>query len=179
MLAPLNLTLEDLRAQPGGISIPGEPHYFRYRQDGFKTYTGKIEIFSEVFRNAGQHPLPHFVEPAMSPYNTSSDEFPLVLTSAKLVHYCHGQHRSVPSLRRRAAYPEVSLHPETASERGIQESDWVEIRTPKAKVQMRAKFDAALHPRVVCAQYGWWQENETLGLSGFDAFADSGATTIV
>jgi anaerobic selenocysteine-containing dehydrogenase len=102
MLAPLNLTLEDLRAQPGGISIPGEPHYFRYRQDGFKTYTGKIEIFSEVFRNAGQHPLPHFVEPAMSPYNTSSDEFPLVLTSAKLVHYCHGQHRSVPSLRRRA-----------------------------------------------------------------------------
>ena len=87
MLAPLNLTLEDLRAQPGGISIPGEPHYFRYRQDGFKTYTGKIEIFSEVFRNAGQHPLPHFVEPAMSPYNTSSDEFPLVLTSAKLVHY--------------------------------------------------------------------------------------------
>jgi anaerobic selenocysteine-containing dehydrogenase len=26
MLAPLNLTLEDLRAQPGGVSIPGEPH---------------------------------------------------------------------------------------------------------------------------------------------------------
>ena len=68
MLAPLNLTLEDLRAQPGGISIPGEPHYFRYRQDGFKTHTGKIEIFSEVFRNAGEHPLPAFVEPAMSPY---------------------------------------------------------------------------------------------------------------
>jgi anaerobic selenocysteine-containing dehydrogenase len=78
-------------------------------------------------------------------------------------------------LRRRAADPEVSLHPETASERGIQESDWVEIRTPKAKVQMRAKFDAALHPRVVSAQYGWWQDNETLGLSGFDAFADTGA----
>ena len=175
ILAPLDLTLEDLRAQPGGISIPGEPHYFRYRQDGFNTHTGKIEIFSEVFRNAGEYPLPTFVEPAMSPYGTNSDEFPLVLTSAKVVHYCHGQHRSVPSLRRRAADPEVSLHPETASKRGIQESDWVEIRTPKAKVRMRAKFDAALHPRVVSAQYGWWQDNETLGLSGFDAFADSGA----
>ena len=175
ILAPLNLTLEDLRTQPSGISIPGTPHYFRYRQDGFKTHTGKIEIFSEVFRNAGEHPLPAFVEPAMSPYRTNSDEFPLVLTSAKVVHYCHGQHRSVPSLRRRAADPEVSLHPETACERGIQESDWVEIRTPKAKVHMRAKFDAALHPRVVSAQYGWWQENETLGLSGFDAFADTGA----
>jgi anaerobic selenocysteine-containing dehydrogenase len=90
ILAPLNLTLEHLRARPGGISIPGRPHYFRYRQDGFKTHTGKIEIFSEVFRNAAEHPLPDFVEPAMSPYNTGSDEFPLVLTSAKVVHYCHG-----------------------------------------------------------------------------------------
>ena len=175
ILEPLNLTLEDLRAQPGGISIPGEPHYFRYRQDSFKTHTGKIEIFSEVFRNAGEHPLPIFIEPAMSPYNTSSDEFPLVLTSAKVVHYCHGQHRSVPSLRRRAADPEVNLHPETARERGIEESDWVEIRTPKAKVRMRAKLDAALHPRVVSAQYGWWQGNETLDMSDIDAFADTGA----
>jgi hypothetical protein len=76
ILAPLNLTLEDLRQQPGGISIPGTPHYFRYRQDGFKTHTGKIEIFSEVFRNAGEHPLPVFVEPAMSPFSTDSAEFP-------------------------------------------------------------------------------------------------------
>jgi anaerobic selenocysteine-containing dehydrogenase len=175
ILAPLNLSLEDLRAQPGGITIPGTPHYFRYRQHGFETHTGKIEIFSEVFRNASQHPLPHFVEPAMSPLKTGSDEFPLVLTSAKVVNYCHGQHRSVPSLRRRAADPEVTLHPETARERGIQERDWVEIRTPLATVRMRANFDATLHPRVVSAQYGWWQDNETLGLSGYDAFADSGA----
>ena len=40
---------------------------------------------------------------------------------------------------------------------------------------MRAKFDAALHPRVVSAQYGWGQSNEALGLSGFDALSDSGA----
>jgi anaerobic selenocysteine-containing dehydrogenase len=175
ILAPLSLRLEDLRAQPGGISIPGTPHYFRYRQHGFETHTGKIEIFSEVFRDAGQYPIPQFIEPAMSPFRSDIGEFPLVLTSAKVVHYCHGQHRSVPSLRRRAPDPEVSLHPETASGRGIQEGDWVEIRTPKAKIRMRAKIDPALHPRVVSAQYGWWQDNESLGLSGFDAFADTGA----
>jgi anaerobic selenocysteine-containing dehydrogenase len=175
ILAPLHLTLDDLRAQPGGISIPGEPQYFQYRRNGFKTHTGKLEIFSEVFRDAGEAPLPVFVEPAMSPYRTGSEEYPLVLTSAKVVHYCHSQHRSIPSLRRRAANPEVSLHPETAGERGIKEGDWVEIRTSKAKVHMQAKFDAALHRRVVSAQYGWWQSNESLGLSGFDAFTDAGA----
>ena len=41
ILAPLELTLDDLRAQPGGISVAGEPDYFRYRHEGVKTQTGK------------------------------------------------------------------------------------------------------------------------------------------
>jgi anaerobic selenocysteine-containing dehydrogenase len=175
ILAPLNLTLDDLRAQPGGISLAGEPDYFRYRQEGFKTQTGKIEIFSEVFRDAGENPLPRFLEPARSPYNAEGNEFPLVLTSAKVVHYCHGQHRHIPSLRRRSPEPEVSMHPQTAGERGISQGDWVEIRTKNGKARMRAKFDPGLDNRVVSAQYGWWQGNEELGLQAFDALADSGA----
>jgi anaerobic selenocysteine-containing dehydrogenase len=175
ILAPLKLTLDDLRAQPGGISLAGEPDYFRYRQEGFKTQTGKIEIFSEVFRDAGENPLPRFLEPALSPYKAESNEYPLVLTSAKVVHYCHGQHRHVPSLRRRSPEPEVSMHPQTAGERGISEGDWVDIRTKSGRARMRAKFDASLDPRVVSAQYGWWQGNEELGLQAFDSLADSGA----
>ena len=54
MLAPLHLTLDDLRAQPGGVSVPGDPLYYQYQKSGFKTHTGKVEIFSEVFRDAGQ-----------------------------------------------------------------------------------------------------------------------------
>jgi anaerobic selenocysteine-containing dehydrogenase len=175
ILAPLRLTTEDLRAEPGGVSIPGQPRYYQYRRDGFKTHTGKLEIFSETFRNAGEEPLPVFVEPAISPYRENGDAFSLVLTSAKVVHYCHGQHRNVPSLRRRMPDPEVSLHPETAGVRGIRNGDWVEIRTRNGKARMRARLDDALDRRVVSAQYGWWQNNEALGLPGFDASADDGA----
>jgi anaerobic selenocysteine-containing dehydrogenase len=175
ILAPLKLTLDDLRAQPGGVSLAGEPDYFRYRQDGFKTQTGKIEIFSEVFRDAGENPLPRFIEPALSPFKADANEFPLVLTSAKVVHYCHGQHRHVPSLRRRSPEPEVSMHPQTAAERGIGEGDWVEIRTKSGRARMRAKFDPGLDRRVVSGQYGWWQGNEELGLKAFDSLADAGA----
>lgn len=175
ILAPLGLTLDALRARPGGVSLAAEPHYFRYRRDGFKTPTGKIEIFSEVFRDAGQDPLPRFVEPARSPYAGGDAEYPLVLTSAKLVHYCHGQHRHVASLRRRVPDPEVSLHPEAAAARGIADGDWVEIRTRHGRVRMRAKLDAALDRRVASAQYGWWQGNDTLGLPAYDALSDEGA----
>ena len=98
-----------------------------------------------------------------------------MLTSAKIVQYCHGQHRSVPSLRRRANDPEVSLHPEAAGERGVAEGDWVEIRSANGKARMRAKFDAGLDRRVVSAQYGWWQGNMALGAPSFDALSDEGA----
>ena len=182
MLAPLDISLADLRRQPGGISLDGEPHYFRYRREGFKTPSGKIEIFSEPFRDAGADPLPRFVEPAESPFTgdgatgrTGEAAFPLVLTSAKTVHYCHGQYRHVSALRRRSPDPLVSLHPDTAGTRGIKDGDWVEIQTRSGRIRMRAAFDADLDPRVVSAQYGWWQSNEALGLPGFDAFGDGGA----
>ncbi len=175
ILAPLGLTLDELRAQPAGVTLPGAPHYFRYRRDGFKTPTGKIEIFSEAFRDAGQPPLPRFVEPAMSPYAGGGADFPLVLTSVKVVHYCHSQYRHIASLRKRMPDPEVTLHPETAAARGIADGDWVEIRTLTGKVRMRAKLDAGLDRRVVSAQYGWWQGNDALGLAAYDAFSDGGA----
>jgi anaerobic selenocysteine-containing dehydrogenase len=111
----------------------------------------------------------------VSPYRSGSDAFPLVLTSAKVVHYCHGQHRHVPSLRRRSPDPEVSMHPDAAAEREIGEGDWVEIRTQSGRARMRVKFDHSLDRRVVSAQYGWWQGNEELGLPAFDALADAGA----
>ncbi len=171
VLEPLQLTLDDLRAQPAGIRIAGQPHYFRYCRDGFKTATGKIEIFSELFRDAGENPLPDFTEPAVSPYRTGAGEYPLVLTSAKVVHYCHSQHRQIASLRRRSPDPEVSMHPDTAIERSIREGDWVEIRSGHGRVRMRAKFDAALDRRVVSAHYGWWQSSQAQGSQDLRPFA--------
>lgn len=175
VLAPLGLSPAELRAHPAGVSLDGAPHYHRYRREGFKTPTGRIEVFSEALRDIGQDPLPRFVEPALSPAAPAAREFPLVLTSAKVVHYCHGQHRHVPSLRRRSPDPEFSLHPDTAGERGLAEGDWAEIRSPHGRVRMRAKFDAGLDPRVVVAQYGWWQENRTLAMPGYAASGDGSA----
>ncbi len=172
ILAPLGLTLDELRAQPGGISLAGGPDYFRYRREGFKTQTESSKS-SPRFPRRRREPVATIIEPAQSPYNAEANEFPLVLTSAKVVYFCHGQHRHIPSLRRRSPEPEVSMHPQTAGERGIGQGDWVEIRTRTGKARMRAKFDASLDRRVVSGQYGWWQGNPELGLQAFDSLADS------
>jgi ferredoxin-NADP reductase len=175
ILEPLGLTVEELRKRPQGVNYAATTQYFKHRKNGFKTHTGKIEIYSEVFRDAGQNPLPDFVEPALSPLREGSTEFPLVLTSAKVVQFCHSQHRDVPSLRRRSPDPEVQMHPDAAGERGIEDGMMVELRTHLGSVRMRAKLDASLDARVVWAQYGWWAGNQTLGLPAWSAFSEEGA----
>lgn len=147
VLQPLGISLDDLRKQPNGISFPAVTQYQKYLTQGCKTDTGKIELFSEVFRNQGQNPLPGFVEPAESPWGAEErSAFPLVLTTSKTAPFRHSQDRQVPSLRQRSPDPEVNLHPDAADERGIREGDWVSVRTPHGEIRMRARFEDSLDP---------------------------------
>lgn len=175
ILQPLNLRLEDLRRSPNGIGVPSVMRYKKYRQDGFKTDTGKIELYSELFLTQGHDPLPSFVEPAVTPLGQGGGEFPLVLTTAKLPNFRHSQDRQIPSLRRRTPDPEIHLHPLAAAERDLREGDWADIRSHHGRIRMRARFDDQLDPRVVWIEYGWWQHNQLLGLEGFDPLAEAGA----
>jgi anaerobic selenocysteine-containing dehydrogenase len=104
-----------------------------------------------------------------------SSDFPLVLTSAKLPQYCHSQHRQVASLRSKAPDPLVAMNPATAAARGIKPGMWVRVRSPSGSVRFKATLDASLDPRVVCAQYGWWQGNEQLGLPAHAPLSEQGS----
>ena len=103
-----------------------------------------------------------------------ADEFPLVLTCAKSLHFCETQHRNIAKLRASHPDPEVELHPDTAAGRGIAKGDWVRIATPFGSVRARARLDANLDPGVVVGQHGFWQGCEELELPAADPYADDG-----
>jgi anaerobic selenocysteine-containing dehydrogenase len=125
----------------------------------------------------GQPAVPTSVEPALSPRSRPdlAEAFPLVLTCAKALHFCETQHRQVAGLRRHVPDPQVELHPRAAAARGIAEGDWVEVVTPKGKVRARAVLDESLAPDVVCAQHGWSEPCEELGLPGHPPFGPGSA----
>jgi anaerobic selenocysteine-containing dehydrogenase len=174
-LAPSGITPEQLRAHPEGVRLPLEPRYRRYAEPrgagvaGFATPSRRVEIYSQTFLDHGQAPLPEYVEPAQSPLSRPdlATDYPLVLTSTKVVQFCHSQHRGLPRLRRQLRDPQVELHPATAAERGITAGDWVEICTPAGAARARAKFNPSLAPDVVCAQFGWWQACVEAGAPGY------------
>ncbi|MCK6452491.1 MAG: molybdopterin-dependent oxidoreductase [Alphaproteobacteria bacterium] len=174
LLAPSGIALEELRARPEGVRVPLATEHRKYRARGFATPTRKVEIYSERLLAHGYDALPGYVEPALSPEDGDAI-YPLVLTTAKVPHFCHGQQRDVPSLRRRMPHPLIAIHPGAAASRGIADGDWVEVVSPKGRIRLRARFDRALDPRVVVGQYGWWQASPSLGLPGYDPFSGEGS----
>jgi anaerobic selenocysteine-containing dehydrogenase len=183
-LAPSGITLEQLRAEPGGVRVPLTPQYRKFadRDDagtprGFRTPTRKVELFSETFAVHGYPPLPTFVEPAVSPRSRPdlAERFPLILTCAKSLRFCETQHRNVAALRGPHPEPEVEIHPDAAAARGIAAGDWVSIETPSGAVRARAKLNHNIAPGVVCGQHGWWQACPELGLPGYPPYGPDSA----
>lgn len=175
VLAPTGLTLETLRAHPGGLALPAATRYRKYRDEGLRTPSGRIELYSETLLEHGESPLPRFAEPVDSPFGKAAPEYPLVMTTAKLRHFRHGQDRQAPSLRRHSPQPAVHLHPDAARARAIAEGDWVRVRTANGAIRLRARFDAALDARVVWVEYGWWQPGAAGAADGYDARSEAGA----
>ena len=183
-LAPTGVTLEELRAAPGGVRVPLQTHHAKHAEldangtpRGFATTSRKVELYSETFLDHGYPPLPDFVEPQIGPVARPdlTERFPLILTSAKPTLFCQRQHRVLPSLRKRAPHPEVELHPSAARARGVTNGDWVAIETPEGRVRARARFNDNLDPRVVVGEHGWWQACTEIGAPGYDPFGPDGA----
>jgi anaerobic selenocysteine-containing dehydrogenase len=83
--------------------------------------------------------------------------------------------RNIPRLRNEAREPFVEIHPETAAKFGIGDGEWVNVETVMGKVKLKAAYNDSLHPKVVCAPYGWWQACGTLGFPSYDPLSPEGA----
>ncbi len=168
LLEPSGVSLETLQQHPQGIDLALQTQYRKYREQGFATPSGRLEFYATRFQAAGHDPLPGF---AAGPDRDAA--YPLQLTSAKWVQYCHSQQRNVPSLRRRMPDPLVELHPDTAGRGGIAEGEWVVITTPRGSIRARARFNDSLDRDVVCAQYGWWQAGDDLQGRHYNGLIDA------
>lgn len=185
LLQPLGLTVQQLRAHPGGVDCKIDVRERKYalenehgNPNGFATETRRVELYSELLLRHGQPPVACFVEPADSPRDevaTRHGLYPLVLSSAKNGYYCHSQHRSLVSLRRRSPDPLVELSPALSAARQISEGDWVLITTRIGEARFVARLSAALSDDVVVAEFGWWQACFELDREGLPIEGSAGS----
>jgi len=204
-LAPSGISLEELKANPGGISRAIEPTYEKHTKKssidrlkngetrglsartsdgktdsaarGFATPSKKVELYCLPFAANGIPPLPQYVESALSPVSRPeiAADFPLVLTNAKFTTFVHSQQRALPSLRKSSPQPSADIHPETALRYGIEHKQWMIVETPRGAIRVKAHVTPNILPGVVCCQHGWWQACKELELPGYSPYESSGA----
>lgn len=157
----LDVTFAELK-QLGYIKLP--LRYRKYENErGFKTPTGKIELYSTRLEAMGYAPLPYYEEPPESPLSRPDliGTYPLVLTTGgRIPFYFNSEHRQVDKLRRAHRDPIADIHPLTAQRYGIRSGDWMWIDTRRGRIRQKARLTAGIDPRVVSAQHGWWFPEE-------------------
>jgi anaerobic selenocysteine-containing dehydrogenase len=155
ILKPAGLTFEEFRKI--GI-FTGSKQYRLHEKEGFKTPSGKVEIYSSQLKEWGFDPLPIWRELPETPFSTPKlmEEYPLVFTSYKPLPWSHSQFRQIASTRSLHPEPVINIHPETAAKLGIKEGDMVYIETKRGRIKQRATFADWLDRRVVVVDDGWW-----------------------
>src|SRR5210317_328405 len=139
--------------------LQGEMVYHKYKERGFSTPTGKVELYSTVLEKWGYDPLPKYTEIPESPVSKPEllERFPYILNAGlRTPTFFHSANRMIPWLREIRPDPIVEIHPATAGRHGIEEGDWVTIESPRGRAKERAKFNDGIDPRVVVAEHGWW-----------------------
>jgi thiosulfate reductase/polysulfide reductase chain A len=152
----LDITFDELK-QKGFITVPFK--YRKYLNGGFKTPTGKIELYATRFEQLGYAPLPYYEEPPESPISTPeiAAQYPLVLTTGgRISFFFNSEHRQIDKLRKAHRDPVAEIHPETASRLGIVNGAWMWIETLRGRIRQKAKLTTAIDPRVIHVQHGWW-----------------------
>jgi anaerobic selenocysteine-containing dehydrogenase len=186
----LEVTLDDLRANPDGLEIPGAaPEERKYesgklRPDGapgFGTASGKVEFVSTVLEGLGFEGLPVYEEPVHSPLNATGEDsqYPLVLnTGSRVPYYTHSKLRDLPWLNQFMPEPIVRLSPADAEERGLKDGDEARVFNMQGEIVMKTEVTNMVMPGVVDIFHGWHQADVNLlttrdfdPITGFPPFA--------
>lgn len=157
-LAPCALSFDFLRDNPEG-AIYQEKEY-TLRDGSFATPSGKIEIYSQAFADAGWEPLPVYREPDKSPqgplWAELGEKYPLILSTGTRDFYYNGSMlHNMEYLKQRSPHPKAELGPETAIKYGVKDSDDVIVETDRGYVRMKAGVSDRIMEGVVLVPHGW------------------------
>jgi anaerobic selenocysteine-containing dehydrogenase len=197
-LEPLGITIDQVREHPMGFTIPqedtspkeDEPVSRRYEkyETFFKNKStrlsrapylpqGKVAIYNTSFEEAGYNPLPEWREPPESITGTPdlTEKYPLIFSDYHTSRcYTASWQRNIPYLREIQPYPTLHIHPDTASERGIKNNDWIIVESLHGWMKVKAEIYPGIRPDTVMMLHGWWQGCKELGFEDYPIL-DGGA----
>jgi thiosulfate reductase / polysulfide reductase chain A len=143
------VTAAEMR-EAGFVALADTPRLTPREELTFPTPSGKIEIESEILKQAGLPSLPAY-DPKEAP--TGGD---FTLLFAKTATLAHGQSLNNPLLNERAPEQVLWIHPDRAKPLGIVDGDEVEVNGGGSYTgRLRAKVTPWIHPEAVFMLHGY------------------------
>ncbi|MCL1828558.1 MAG: molybdopterin-dependent oxidoreductase [Oscillospiraceae bacterium] len=139
------------RYERGALRPDGKP--------GFRTPTGKVELYTTMHEQFGIDPLPFYVEPPESELATPElfKKYPLVMvTGRRSPMFFHSEHRMIPWLRVCDPDPIVEVNPDLLKEKGICDGDWVWVENDRGRIRRKVKANYCMDKKCVSVPHGWW-----------------------
>ncbi|MHB1349054.1 MAG: molybdopterin-containing oxidoreductase family protein [Desulfobulbaceae bacterium] len=166
-LAPTGITVRKLREQPDGVHAV-EVRHKKYEGAGFKTPSGKVELFSRKLHQHGHAPVPFadgFPDGPIS-FSDQAEHYPLLGTSgARTSRFTHSQFFRIPSLVQGEKGCAVDIHPADAAAHGIKEGDRIRVETPRGSLTMPAHLCDEAHQGVIRIAWGWGELDPACNLN--------------
>ena len=121
----------------------------------FNTPSGKIELYSKQATDIwGVEPLPTY-SPLLES-TTSNKKFPLYFMSPNTKNRIHSQFNNLKIIKLFSPEPTVSIHPNDAKIRNVEDGDIVKVFNDRGNIKLKASLDFGIKESCVAVTNGWW-----------------------
>jgi len=163
--------LYDHRLSPSGLSLKefqkkhkaklADFKHYKYRETGFATPSGKVELVSSVLEEWGFNPMPYHRN-APEP----CEEFPLkFFVGIREPQFFQSGQRHVKALRKSNQEPKTFVNENDARKYNLVAGEWACIESPNGKIKMQVMIREDIPEGIIRIPHGWWRpENEDLGM---------------
>ena len=133
---------------------PAEP-FLPFARGGFRTPSGKAELYSAAVKALGLDPVADFTPPSESRHGGRGKEFPLELLARKSDNFLNSTFTNVPSVREMEEPGLLEISAADARARGIGDGDKVRVFNGRGDIVLKARVDGKVQPGVVSASLNW------------------------
>jgi anaerobic selenocysteine-containing dehydrogenase len=151
------VTLEALRER-GWMRLDVPRPYLPFAEGGFRTPSGKCELYSRRMEDMGLDPLPTYTPPYESPERAPelAARYPLTLISSPAHQFLNSTFVNIGALHRAAREPELIIHPSDAAPRAITAGMRVVVHNDRGEFVATARVEDGVREGTVWAPSIWW-----------------------
>ena len=129
--------------------------FLPFANGGFRTASGKAELYSEALKAQGLHPVAEFTPPLESRHGGQGKALPLELLARKADNFLNTTFTNLPAVQEMEESGLLEICVADARARGIRNGDRVRVFNRRGDILLRARVDGKVQPGVVSATLNW------------------------